>query len=93
MNRYRFLSAVTAASLLAIWPLAASAQDPHPPAPAALKPGHSAGVHAAQQTHTGLALIGAGAVIAVVIVAASASNGGSTNNQASPQMQSVATTS
>lgn len=74
-------------------PAAAPAQDPHPaPPPPPLKPGQSAGVHVAQQTHTGLALIGAGAVIAVVIVAATASSSGGGNNQVNPQMQSVSTT-
>ena len=60
MNGFRFLAALSAASLLLALPVAAPAQDPHPesPAPQPLKPGQSAGVHAAQQTHTGLALIG-----------------------------------
>jgi len=56
-----------------------------------LKPGRSAGVRAAQLPRTGLALVGASAVIAVVAVAASNSGGGSSNG---PQqnMQSVPTT-
>ena len=84
MNGFRFLAALSAASLLLALPVAAPAQDPHPesPAPQPLKPGQSAGVHAAQQTHTGLALIGSGAVIAVVLVAATAS---SSNGQVAPQ--------
>jgi hypothetical protein len=95
MIKIRFLAAVAACLLLAI-PVAAPAQDPHPapPLPPLLKPGRSAGVHAAQQSRTGLALVGAGAIIAVVIVAATASNGGSgSSNQVNPQNQSVATTS
>ena len=92
MIKIRFLAAIAACLLLAM-PVAAPAQDPHPaPPPPPLKPGQSAGVHAAQQSRTGLALVGAGAIIAVVIVAATASNGGS-GNQVNPQNQSVATTS
>lgn len=41
-----------------------------------LKPGRTAGVKGAQQARTGLALIGAGAIIAVVVVAAGNSGGG-----------------
>jgi hypothetical protein len=94
MIKIRFLAAIAACLLLAM-PVAAPAQDPHPaPPPPLLKPGQSAGVHAAQQSRTGLALVGAGAIIAVVIVAATASNGGSgSSNQVNPQNQSVATTS
>ena len=86
MNGFRFLAALSAASLLLALPVAAPAQDPHPapPPPQPLKPGQSAGVHAAQQTHTGLALIGSGAVIAVVLVAATASNNGG-NGAVNPQ--------
>ena len=92
MIKIRFLAAIAACLLLAM-PVAAPAQDPHP-APPPLKPGQSAGVHTAQQSHTGLALVGSGAIIAVVIVAATASNGGSgSSNQVNPQNQSVATTS
>jgi hypothetical protein len=55
-----------------------------------LKPGPSAGVHAAQQgVRSGLALVGASAVIALVVVA-SANSGGSGNNQ--PNSQSVPAT-
>ena len=91
MNGFRFLTALAAASLL--WASSALAQDAHPaPPPPPLKPGQSAGVHAAQQARTGLALIGGGAVIAVVIVAATASNGGSGSNQVNPQTQSTTTT-
>lgn len=94
MSGFRFLAAVVAASLLLAWPLAAPAQDPHTPAsqPPPLKPGQSAGVHAAQQARTGVALIGAGAVIAVVIVAATAGSGGAGSNPANPQSNSVSTT-
>jgi hypothetical protein len=94
MIKTRFLAAV-AACLLLVLPVAAPAQDPRPAPPApSLKPGRSAGVHAAQQSHTGLAIVGSGAIIAIVIVAATTSNGGSaSSNQVNPQMQSVATTS
>jgi hypothetical protein len=54
-----------------------------------LKPGKSAGVQAAQQIHAGLALVGAGAIIAIVALTSTASSGGG-NNQ--PNMQSVQTT-
>ncbi|HEX4027952.1 MAG TPA: hypothetical protein VHX18_10050 [Rhizomicrobium sp.] len=80
-----------AASLLLALPGAALAQDPHPAPPAPLKPGRSAGIHAAQQARAGLALVGTGAIIAVVIVAATASNSGG-NGQVNPQSNSVSTT-
>ena len=55
-----------------------------------LKPGPSAGVQAAQQgIHSGLALVGASAVIALVVVA-TANSGGNSNNQ--PNSQSVPAT-
>lgn len=54
-----------------------------------LKPGRSAGVRAAQLPRTGVALVGASAIIAVVVVAAS--NGGGGNSQ-QPNMQSVPVT-
>ena len=47
-----------------------------PPEAGPLKPGRTAGVKGAQQARTGLALIGAGAIIAVVVVAAGSSGGG-----------------
>jgi hypothetical protein len=77
MTRIRLLIAATAGGLLWTLPWATLAQSARPP----LKPGHSAGVHAAQQTHTGLALIGTAAILAVVIVATTSSNGGGGNNQ------------
>ena len=92
MNKNRFLAAIAAAGLLLALPVAAPAQDPHPALPPApLPPGHSAGVHGAQQAHTGLALIGGGAVIAVVIVAATAGNGGAAG-AVNPQSNAVSTT-
>ena len=93
MIKIRFLAAIAACLLLAL-PVAAPAQDPHPaPLSTPLKPGQSAGVHTAQQSRTGLALVSAGAIIAVVIVAATASNGGGASNPVNPQNQSVSTTS
>ncbi len=73
----------------------AAEREPHPvnsasPKPGLLQPGKSAGVHGAQQTRTGLALVGAGAMIAVVIVAAG--TGGSNGGNAQPNSQSVTTT-
>jgi len=54
-----------------------------------LKPGRSAGVRAAQLPRTGLALVGASAIIAVVAVAASSGGGNSGSQQ---NMQSVPAT-
>jgi hypothetical protein len=56
--------------------------------PGPLKPGKSAGVRAAQMPSTGVALVGAGAIIAIIAVTASS---GSSNAQ--PNAQSVPTTS
>jgi len=81
MNKNVFPMAAVAGCLLMVQSQAVFAQNrPAPP----LKPGRSAGVHAAQQSHTGLALIGAGAIIAVVIVAATAGNGSGGNNNPPP---------
>lgn len=52
-----------------------------PPKTGPLKPGRTAGVQKAQQARTGLALIGAGAIIAVVVVAAGNSGGGGPSAQ------------
>ena len=52
------------------------AANTRPPEPGPLKPGRTAGVKGAQQARAGLALIGAGAIIAVVVVAAGSSGGG-----------------
>jgi hypothetical protein len=90
MTKARF-SVIAAAVLLVALPAAAFAQDPHP-APPPLKPGQSAGIHAAQHARTGLALIGTGAIIAVVIVAATASSGGAGSNPVNPQSNSASTT-
>ena len=68
----------------------AAASTPKPSQNGPLKPGRSAGVHNAQLPRTGLALIGAGAIIAVVVVAAG-SGGGNGNNQ-QPNLQSMPTT-
>jgi hypothetical protein len=73
----RLLSAIVAAGLLSMLSRAVLAEGAQPP----LEPGHSAGVHAAQQTRTGLALIGTAAIIAVVIVATTTSNGSGNGNQ------------
>jgi hypothetical protein len=54
-----------------------------------LKPGKSAGIHAAQTARAGVALIGAGAIIAVVVVAAGA---GSSGGGAQPNSESVVVT-
>ena len=56
-----------------------------------LKPGRSAGVRSAQLPRTGLALVGASAIIAVIVVAAGT---GGSNNGNGPQsnLQSAPTT-
>jgi hypothetical protein len=72
---------------------AAEASDAAKPAQQGgpLKPGRSAGIHAAQLPRTGLALVGASAIIAIVAVAAGT---GSSSNGNNPQsnLQSVTTT-
>ena len=78
MIKISVVRAIAVAGLLAL-PEAVVAQVPRPGRPP-LKPGHSAGVQVAQQTHMGLALIGTGTIIALVIVAATTGNGGGKNN-------------
>ncbi|HWU55974.1 MAG TPA: hypothetical protein VN175_10775 [Rhizomicrobium sp.] len=94
----RFFTAMLAAGLLSLPAPVADAAEATGSVPAAqqggpLKPGRSAGVRAAQVPRTGLALIGASAIIAVVVVAAS-SGGSSNSNGNGPQsnFQSVPTT-
>ena len=62
-----------------------------PPQAGPLKPGRTAGVKGAQQARAGLALIGAGAIIAVVVVAAGTSGGGGGSND-QPNLQFAPTT-
>jgi len=92
----RILAIIVAAGLLAMeTPIghaaeaAAAAKPVQQTGP--LKPGRSAGVRAAQLPRTGLALVGASAVIAVIALAAGT---GSSGNANSPQsnLQSVPTT-
>ena len=101
MNRgMRFL-----VSLLAGWVLLApvalgdGAAGPLPPAPAPktappvpLHPGTSAGVRAAQQGQTGLALVGAGGVIIAVIAVTAGSGGGNGAVQPNAQVMPATTT-
>jgi hypothetical protein len=91
MIKIRFLLAIAVTSLLLVLPQAGQAEDPRS-APPPLKPGRSAGVHAAQQGHTGLALIGGSAIIAVIVIAATTSNGGGGNNQNNSQIAPATTT-
>ena len=88
----RFWNLVAGLTLVAAPAFAAEkAQGGSRPKPASggpLKPGKSAGVQRAQQSHAGLALIGAGGVIAVVLVATQ--GGGGTAPQ--PNLQSVPVT-
>jgi hypothetical protein len=90
----RFLMGMTAGlALLATPVLAADAAGSRAAAKTdPLKPGKSAGIHAAQQARAGLALVSAGAIIAIVVVAASASNGNGSGNNNQPNSQSVTTT-
>jgi hypothetical protein len=81
------LLAAPAAAADAAGPRAAAKIDPLKPGP--LQSGKSAGVHAAQQARAGLALVSAGAIIAIVVVAAGA---GGSNGGAQPNSQSVTTT-
>ncbi len=55
-----------------------------------LKPGKSAGVHRAQAVRGGVALVGAGGIIALVTLAATTGGGGGGTNQ--PNMQTVPVT-
>ena len=70
----------------------ATETTPAPRAPQAgpLKPGRTAGVKRAQQARAGLALVGAGAIIAVVVVAAG--TGGGNGPGAQNNMQNAPTT-
>jgi hypothetical protein len=76
--------------VLPVYAAEAAANTPKPSQNGPLKPGRSAGVRDAQLPRTGLALIGASAIIAVVVVAAG-SGGGNANNQ-QPNLQSMPTT-
>jgi hypothetical protein len=67
-----------------------TAAPTHAPQAGPLKPGRTAGVKRAQQARTGLALVGAGAIIAVVVVAAGSSGGN--GNGAQNNMQNAPTT-
>jgi hypothetical protein len=70
-------------------PLKPGPQSPGPLSPGLLKPGKSAGIHGAQQVRAGLALVSAGAIIAVVVVAAGSSGG---NGGSQPDLQSAPVT-
>jgi hypothetical protein len=77
----RFFTAMLTAGLLSLSAPIADAAEAAGSARKAeqsgpLKPGRSAGVRAAQLPRTGLALVGASAIIAVVVVAASSGGGG-----------------
>jgi hypothetical protein len=90
----RFFTALLTAGLLALPVPGADAAEAAGSARKAeqsgpLKPGRSAGVRAAQLPRTGLALVGASAIIAIVAVAASLGGGSGGNG---PQLQSVPTT-
>ena len=96
-RRIRFFAAVLAGcAVLAPAALGDGAAGPLPPAhavskpplkPVPLNPGKSAGVRAAQQGQTGLALVGAGGAIIAVIAVTAGSGGG--KGAAQPNAQSV----
>jgi aromatic ring hydroxylase len=95
----RFFTGLLLTAALSAWGIAMAAEPAplpaagaKPPKPAPLQPGRSAGVHVAQQAHTGLALVGAGAIIAVVVIAAGTGGGNSSNGNLQPNSQSVTTT-
>ena len=89
----RILAALLMGSVLA-WgaPLAHAAEAGSSAKPVQqagpLKPGRSAGVRSAQLPRTGLALVGAGAVIAVIAIVAGTGSG---SNAPQPNLQSVTT--
>jgi hypothetical protein len=89
----RIFYVVVAVAFLALTmssaPATEAAAPSHPPQPGPLKPGRTAGVRAAQQARAGLALVGAGAIIAVVVVAGT---GGSNGNNAQNNMQTAPVT-
>jgi hypothetical protein len=89
----------TFATAMVFWAWAASyAQatetpaSPRAPQAGPLKPGHTAGVKRAQQARVGLALVGAGAIIAVVVVAAGTGGGNGTGAQNNMQNAPTTTT-
>jgi len=96
MRVFRFFALVFFwAVLTGAAPSAQAAEAPtrvgtRPPEAGPLRPGRTAGVKVAQQARAGLALIGAGAIIAVVVVAAGSSGGGGNGSQ--PNMQFAPTT-
>lgn len=102
-SRIRFFAAVMAGcAVLAPAALGDSAAGPLPRAPATasktappkpgpLHPGTSAGIRAAQQGQTGLALIGAGGVIIAVIAVTAGSGGGSGAVQPNAQIAPATT--
>ena len=90
----RFFTAMLTAGLLSLSAPIADAAEAAGSARKAeqsgpLKPGRSAGVRAAQLPRTGLALVGASAIIAVVVVAVGTSSG---SNGSQPNLQSAPTT-
>ena len=89
----RIFAALLMGSVLALGaPLAHAAEAGSSTKPAQqagpLKPGRSAGVRAAQLPRTGLALVGAGAVIAVIAIVAGTGSG---SNAPQSNLQSVTT--
>ncbi|HVV26369.1 MAG TPA: hypothetical protein VHC40_00225 [Rhizomicrobium sp.] len=96
----KFRALVYAAVLLTVPALAASPlPEGHGATPGAsrsanppLKPGRSAGVLRAQMVRGGLALVGAGGVIAAIAVVAASGGGNSAGGQMNPQSVAVTTT-
>jgi hypothetical protein len=77
MRLFRILALTAAALALLVQPvLAAEATGNKASQIEPLKPGKTAGVHRAQAVRGGLALVGAGGVIALVTLAATTGGGG-----------------
>jgi len=87
-DQMRFSAIMTAVLLSWQSPALAADGGAQPVQQGPLRPGKSAGVQAAQQTRAGLALIGAGAIIAIVAVT---TTGNSSNNQPNAQSAPVTT--
>lgn len=93
MRLFRTLAMMAAAFVLLVQPvLAADAAGSKARQVQPLKPGKSAGVHRAQSMRGGVALVGAGGIIALVALAATSSGGGGGASPGQPNMQTVPVT-
>ena len=93
MRLFRTLTTAAAALVLLAQPvLAADAAGSRASQIQPLKPGKSAGVHRAQAVRGGLALVGAGSIIALVTLAATTGSGGGGSSVGQRDMQSTPAT-